>query len=196
MPNAPISVPAKRLAATTVRAVPLDSSTVRPEPEQSRRGTVDRRTALTSALVAGGALLGASALAGCAPEEKADDPQAVRLEAAARAAQADADAARGLAVLDGAVGPQMRLIADQRGQHASALSDELSRYLRTPTSVTPAPTSSPAPAGSVNRQNFAAQLARSAKDAGDAAVAASGYQAALLGSVAAATRVHAEVVLG
>ena len=32
--------------------------------------------------------------------------------------------------------------------------------------------------------------------AGDAAVAASGYQAALLGSVAAATRVHAEVVLG
>ncbi|GIZ99259.1 MULTISPECIES: hypothetical protein [Tsukamurella] len=170
---------------------------MRPEPEQPLRGTVDRRTALTSALLAGGALLGASALAGCAPEEKADDPQATRLEAAALAAQADADAARGLAVLDGAVGPQMRLIADQRSQHATALSDELSRYLRRPTSVSP-PTSSaaPAPGGTLNRQTFAAQLARSAKDAGDAAVAASGYQAALLGSVAAATRVHAEVVLG
>lgn len=170
---------------------------MRSQPPQSPSGTVDRRTALTSALLAGGVLVGGSALAGCTSAgEKADDPQATRLEAAAVAAQADADAARGLAVLDGAVGPQLRLIADQRSQHATALSDELSRYLRRPTSVTAAPSSAAPTGGAGTRQALVAQLAHSAKQAGDAAVAASGYQAALLGSVAAATRVHAEVVLG
>ena len=57
-----------------------------------------------------------------------------------------------------------------------------------------ASTASAAPSP-LTRQSLHAQLTRSAKEAGDAAVAASGYQAALLGSVAAATRVHAEVVL-
>lgn len=160
------------------------------------RSGVDRRTVLTSALVAGGALAGVGALAACTtPEERADDPQAVRLQSAAAQAQADADAARGLAVLDGAAAPQLRTIADQRGQHAAALTDELSRYVQRPTSVTAAPSSTPAPPSPLTRQSLRAQLARSAKAAGDAAVAASGYQAALLGSVAAATRVHAEVVL-
>jgi len=162
---------------------------------QSRPG-IDRRTVLTSTLLAGGALVGAGALAGCTtPEDRADDPQAVRLQAAAAQAQADADAARGLAVLDGAAGPQLRVIADQRGQHASALADELSRYVERTTSVTAAPSSTPTPPSPLTRQSLHAQLVRSAKDAGDAAVAASGYQSALLGSVAAATRVHAEVVL-
>ncbi len=169
-----------------------------PRRDQDRpaRPGIDRRTALTSALLTGGALLGGAALAGCTtPEERADDPQAVRLQAAAARAQADADAARGLAVLDGAAGPQLRLIAEQRTQHAGALADELSRYVERPTSVTAAPSSTPAAPSPLTRANLRAQLARSAKDAGDAAVAASGYQASLLGSVAAATRVHAEVVL-
>ncbi|TWS20253.1 hypothetical protein FK529_09080 [Tsukamurella asaccharolytica] len=119
----------------------------------------------------------------------------MRLQAAAAQAQADAEAARGLSVLDGAAGPQLRIIADQRSRHASALADELSRYVERPTSVTAAPSSTPVAPSPVSRQALHAQLTRSAKDAGDAAVAASGYQAALLGSVAAATRVHAEVVL-
>ncbi|KXO93870.1 hypothetical protein AXK60_05295 [Tsukamurella pseudospumae] len=166
------------------------------QPHRARRG-IDRRTALTSALVTGGALVGGAALAGCTtPEDRADDPQAVRLQAAAARAQADADLARGLAVLDGAAGPQLSLIADQRGQHANALADELSRYVERPTSVTAAPSSTAAAPAPVTRQSLRAQLTRSAREAGDAAVAASGYQAALLGSVAAATRVHAEVVLG
>lgn len=161
-----------------------------------RRG-INRRAALTSALVTGGALVGGTALSGCTtPDDRADDPQAVRLQAAAAQAQADADAARGLAVLDGAAGPQLRVIADQRSQHAAALSDELSRYVQRTTSVTAAPSSTSAAPGPLTRQTLTAQLTRSAKDAGDAAVAASGYQAALLGSVAAAVRVHAEVVLG
>ncbi|BDH56945.1 hypothetical protein [Tsukamurella sp. PLM1] len=163
--------------------------------QRPHRG-IDRRTALTTVLVAGGALAG-GALAGCTtPEDRADDPQAVRLQAAAAQAQDDADAARGLAVLDGAVAPQLRLIADQRIQHAAALSDELSRYVQRTTSVTAAPSSTSATPAPLTRQSLVEQLARSAKAASDAAVAADGYQAALLGSVAAATRVHAEVVLG
>ncbi|WP_019203413.1 hypothetical protein [Tsukamurella sp. 1534] len=157
---------------------------------------VDRRTALTSALVAGGALAGAAALTGCTtPEDRADDPQAQRLQAAAAQAQADAEAARGLAVVDSASGRELQFVAEQRTQHAAALSDELSRYVQRTTSVSPAPSSAPPSGATVSRQSLAAQLARSAKDAGDAAVAANGYQAALLGSVAAAVRVHAEVVL-
>lgn len=158
---------------------------------------INRRTALTSALVTGGALVGGAALAGCTtPEERAADPHAVRLQAAAARAYADADAARGLSVLDGAAGPALQLIADQRAQHAAALSDELSRYVERPTSVAAAPSSSAGAPAQLTKQSLVAQLTRSAKDAGDAAVAASGYQAALLGSVAAAVRVHAEVVLG
>lgn len=183
MSNAAASVPGPAARLAPVIALP------------TRRG-IDRRTALTSVLVAGSALAGGAALAGCTtPADRADDPQAERLQAAAAQAQADADAARGLAVLDGAAGPQLRLIADQRGQHASALADELSRYVQRPISVTAAPSSTPAAPSPLTRASLHDQLTRSARDAGDAAVAASGYQAALLGSVAAATRVHAEVVL-
>lgn len=112
--------------------------------QRPHRG-IDRRTALTTVLVAGGALAAGGALTGCTtPEDRADDPQAVRLQAAAAQAQDDADAARGLAVLDGAAAPQLRLIADQRTQHAAALSDELSRYVQRTTSVTAAPSSTSA----------------------------------------------------
>lgn len=191
MSNAAASVPGR-----AARLAPVIAPSPRRDDDAPSRPGIDRRTALTSVLLAGSALAGGAALAGCTtPDDRADDPQAVRLQAAAAQAQADADAARGLAVLDGAAGPQLRLIADQRGQHASALADELSRYIERPTSVTAAPSSTPAAASPLNRQSLHAQLTRSAKDAGDAAVAASGYQAALLGSVAAATRVHAEVVL-
>lgn len=152
---------------------------------------------LTSVLVTGGALAAGAALTGCATaEERAAHPQAVRLQAAAARANADADAARGLAVVDGAAGPQLKVVADQRAQHAAALSDELARYVERPTSVAAAPSSSAAAQSPLTKEGLVAQLARSAKDAADAAVAASGYQAALLGSVAAAVRVHAEVVLG
>ncbi|GAB3125941.1 hypothetical protein GCM10027289_00960 [Tsukamurella serpentis] len=161
-----------------------------------RRG-IDRRTALTSALLTGGALVGGAALTGCTTaEERAGQPEAIRLQAAVARAHADADAARGLAVLDGGIGRQLQVIAEQRGQHAAALTDELSRYVQRPTSVTAAPSSGSAAPAPVTRESLVAQLTRSAKDAADSAVASSGYQAALLGSVAAAVRVHLEVMLG
>lgn len=166
------------------------------QPSRRTRGHVDRRTALRTAVLATGALAGAAALPGCAtPEDRANDPEAQRLRTAAQQARADSDAARALAVLDGAGAAALRTVADQRAQHATALSDEFSRYVQRTTAIAAAPSSAAANSNQPTKEALIAQLKSSANTAADAAVAASGYQAGLLGSIAAATRVHAEVVL-
>ena len=73
MSNAAASVPGR-----AARLAPVIAPSPRRDDDAPSRPGIDRRTALTSVLLAGGALAGGAALAGCTtPEDRADDPQAV-----------------------------------------------------------------------------------------------------------------------
>ncbi|MFC7753303.1 hypothetical protein [Tsukamurella soli] len=151
--------------------------------------TPSRRRVLALAGLAVGAPL---LLAACDfTPDRSGDPTATTLTTLADQARGDAATATALIATAPDQAAALKLVADQRTAHAKAITDELSRYLEQP-----APTPRPAaPAATPTLAALLDRLNTAAKAAGDAAVAASGYRASLLGAVSAATSTHAQVVL-
>jgi hypothetical protein len=76
--------------------------------------------------------------------------------------------------------------ATERSDHASALSDEIARLTREPTTSTATTTTTSAtPAKAPTADDVVAALKKSADSAGQLAAQMSGYRAGLLGSIAA-----------
>ena len=136
------------------------------------------------------ALLGAAGTA-CGPGgPPAPDP----LEAQLEAARKDSDLASAAAAAAApALAPALRVVADERARHATALVEELARAAGKPTptstpattgspSATPAPASAPPPTS----QDVVKALRTSAERAAKLVPTLSGYRAGLMGSIAAA----------
>ncbi|MDF0531612.1 hypothetical protein P0W64_12225 [Tsukamurella sp. 8F] len=156
------------------------------EPSVPTGRTVTRRAAIAMAGVSLGALTACSFT-----PDRSGDPATKTLTNLADAARADAAAATALIATAPSLATTLRLIAEQRTEHARAITDELSRFLEQPA---PSPSAAPAPA-TRTQAKLVSQLKASARAAGDAAVSSSGFRASLLGAVAAAVTTHAEVLL-
>ena len=152
---------------------------------------ISRRRMLTgaAALVA----LGAAAWACGSPTP----PQPDELEAQLDLAQRDSQLARAAAGAAGAFyAPLLNVVADERADHAKALSTEIARASGATTTQTspPVPTT-PAPAPPPARTDVMAALRESADSAAKLAANLSGYRAGLLGSIAASCAASVTVPL-
>lgn len=151
-------------------------------PPLSRRRLLLRGGQSVLALTALGA-----AVAACG-SDRASEPDP--LEAELAAARSDARLASAAAEAVPAFAPALRVIADERSRHATALIEELARAAGTPTPDPQAadPTTSaepgPPPAPPTVR-DVSEALRRSADSAARLAPTLSGYRAGLLGSIAA-----------
>ncbi len=144
------------------------------------------------ALIRGGqglltlAVLGA-AIPACGSDQ-APEPDPLTAELAA--ARSDAALAAAAAQALPALAPALRVIADERSRHATALVEELARAAGKPTpepgsdSTTATATESP-PAGPPGVREVADALRRSADAAAALVPTLSGYRAGLVGSIAA-----------
>lgn len=161
-------------------------------PQPKSPAVLTRRSALTLAVFGVPSVLGVAAVAGCGIADRSGEPEARTLTTLIGQARADAAIASALAPTVPDRGAALALVASQRTAHADALTGELSRFLDrpAPSAVRSAP---PAPPGTLAQ--LRAALTVSARDAGTAAVAASGAAASLIGAVSAATSAHATVVL-
>jgi hypothetical protein len=135
------------------------------------------------------ALVGAATTA-CGPSKPPEpDPLEAQLQAARRDSELAAAAAKNA---PRAAVPALNEIAAERGRHASALVEELSRAAGKPTptettastSSTPAPSDKPGPPPGV--REVAEALKKSAESATELVPTLSGYRAGLMGSIAAA----------
>ena len=150
---------------------------------------------------AGVALAGVSACGDDGP-----DPQQLTAQALiplARTALADETTARGMTATNPTYSAALTVVADQRGAHARALREEITRLHRdtaaqldTPASgsVTPAPGGGD-PTSTMSVDGLRGQLRASARQARDTAVAHSGYPAGLAGAVSASVTSMIEVQL-
>lgn len=152
-------------------------------------------------MTAGAALVGVSACGDDGP-----DPQQLTAQALiplARTALADETTARGLAATDATYAAALTVVADQRGAHAIALREEITRLHRDTASQLDTPASSTAtsapgggvPTAGMSVDRLREQLRASARQARDTAVAHSGYPAGLAGAVSASVTSMIEVQL-
>ncbi|MEO9328734.1 hypothetical protein [Gordonia aurantiaca] len=162
----------------------------------------DRRTVLRGGLVAGAAFAGVGALGvtGCSTGPSEETLTAERLVPLARAALTDEKSARALAATEPTYSSALRVVADQRAEHARALREEIIRLDQEVAATiddTPAPGSQAAPAepAAPSLVGLRSALEQSAGEARDVAVSLKGYPAGLVGSVAASVRSMREVQL-
>ena len=153
---------------------------------------VSRRRVLIGAAAL--AALGATASACGSPEP----PQPEQLEGQLDLARRDSEMARAAAKAAGPFyAPLLSVVADERANHAKALSAEINRAVggTTTSSTTAAPTT-PAPASPPpTRGEVMAAVRESADSATKLAAELSGYRAGLLGSIAASCTASATVSL-
>lgn len=163
----------------TTSGSPLDSVL-------SRRRVLARGGQGLLALAAFGALVPA-----CGSDQSSGpDP----LESELAAARSDAALATAAAEAAPALAPALRVIADERTRHATALVEELARAAGKPTPAPDSPdataaraSTAPGPAGPPpGVREVAEALRRSADSAATLVPTLSGYRAGLVGSIAAA----------
>jgi hypothetical protein len=183
---------------------PIERSTVR-QP-------VDRRTALRGGLVASVAVAGAGmaglGLTGCDTSPSAETLLAESLVPLVRSALADEGAARALIPVEPGYGAALRVVADQRAQHARALREEIIRLDQDVASTLDRPSASASPSASGSESaapgmppaspslaGLRADLGSASTQARDLALSAGGYASGLTGSIAAAITSMREVQL-
>lgn len=153
------------------------------------------------------------AAAGCERSPGPNEITAQALLPLARAARDDAAAARALAPQLTVYAAALGVVAEQRGQHAQALREEITRLdqdVAAQLDATDATTSGTASASgsasasetagegtneSASLESLTAALTTSARGARDAAISLSGYSAGLAGSVSAAVTTLVKVQL-
>lgn len=156
--------------------------------------------------MAGAAVLVTGAASACATGPSDDEQVAARLVPLAREALADEAAARSLAPRATTYAAALRVVADQRAEHAQRIREEIARLDQTATSTiattaaaTPDRTAPRDPATDTTSiasvSALQEQLRSSARSAADTAVDLSGYPAGLLGSVSASCTTLSEVQL-
>jgi hypothetical protein len=152
---------------------------------------ISRRRVLIGAAAL--AALGATACACGSPKS----PEPDELEAQLELAQRDSQLARAAATAAGAFyAPLLDVVADERGDHAKALSAEIARASGATTTPASPPVPSPSAAATPPaRTDVMAALRESADSAAKLAANLSGYRAGLLGSIAASCTASATVPL-
>ncbi len=162
----------------------------------SGSATVSRRHVIIGAVALA---LAATTAAGCtSPPPKPDiDALVAQFERARADSQMTAAAAT---IAPPPVAAALNTVAAERTAHARALTDEITRVsgAAPPTSTTstsPATSTSAGPIKPPSIQDVVAALKASADSAGQTAAARSGYQAGLLGSIAASCAAAAVVGL-
>jgi hypothetical protein len=152
---------------------------------------ISRRRMLTGAAAL--AALGAAACACGSPKP----PQPDELEAPLDLARRDSQLARAAAKAAGAFyAPLLNVVADERADHAKALSAEIARASGATTTPLSPPVPSTSAAGSPPaRTDVIAALHESADSAAKLAANLSGYRAGLLGSIAASCTASVTVPL-
>ena len=169
-----------------------------------------RRAVLRGGLIALAGGVAAPAVAACDRGPTPDQITAAALAPLADAALADAAAARMLAPQVPEYTNALGVIADQRGEHAQVLVEEITRLddrtaARISTSATPgsaapstsAAASAPTPATPTvsSVAGMRGLLQQSARTSADATVSLSGYPAGLAGAISAAVTSMVEVQL-
>jgi len=124
-------------------------------------------------------------------------PQPDDLEAQLDLARRDSQLARAAATAAGAFyAPLLNVVADERADHAKALSAEIARAAgATTTASSPPVPATPAAASPPAQTDVMAALRESADSAAKLAANLSGYRAGLLGSIAASCTASATVPL-
>ncbi|NDZ93409.1 hypothetical protein G3I13_02355 [Streptomyces sp. SID6673] len=173
-----------------------------------------RRAVLRGGLAVTVGTVAAATVAACDSGPSPEQITAAALVPLADAAFADQASAQSLAPRTPEYANALGVVAEQRGEHAEALREEVARLdeqtagrisvpgAATPSSASPsspqsAPPNSPsAPVPTASTVDaLRAQLARSARTAGDASVNLSGYSAGLAGAVGASVTSMVEVQL-
>ncbi|MGW0035863.1 hypothetical protein [Gordonia sp. NPDC003376] len=164
----------------------------------------NRRTVLRGGLVIGAGVVVAASVSACESGPTPGQTTAEALLPLARSANVDAATARDLAPRVTEYSAALAVVADQRKQHAEALTAEITRLdqdiasrvsetASASASVTPTPT---APTGPATLDDLRTSLTSSATAARQAAISLSGYSSGLAGSVGASTTTLVEVQLG
>jgi hypothetical protein len=149
----------------------------------SARPVVSRRRVLVSAAALSALGLGAAACGKPPPPPDLDDLTA-QLDLAKSDSQLANDAA---ATAKPPLKPALEVVANERSDHARALSDEIARMTGEPaaSSTTSTTTTTSAETAPPTVKDVVAALRKSADSAGQVAAQLSGYRAGLLGSIAA-----------
>ncbi|MFW0796301.1 hypothetical protein AAFP30_20985 [Gordonia sp. CPCC 205515] len=172
-----------------------------------------RRAVLRGGLVITAGTVAASVVAACDRGPTPEQVTAAALVPLADSALADQYAAQQLSPQSAEYSAALGVVATQRGDHARALREEITRLdqetanritdpavasTSASASVAPGATStSPAPAPAPTTVSaLRTQLTASARAAGDAAVSLNGYPAGLAGSIGASVTSMVEVQLG
>lgn len=167
---------------------------------------LSRRTVLRGGLALAGGVAATSLLASCDRGPTPEQITAAALLPLAEAALADQAAAHTLSGQVTDYTRALQVIASQRGEHARALREEITRLdQRTAERIATAgassssePTTSapPTPNGSAaTMADFRQRLTRSARTSGDACVNLNGYAAGLAGAISASVTSMVEVQL-
>lgn len=173
-----------------------------------------RRTVLRGGLVVTAGTVVASAMAACDRGPTPEQNTAAALVPLTNAALADQFAAQQLSTQTPEYSAALGVIAAQRGDHARALREEITRLdqdtaNRINDPAAPSASAAPTAAGTASTSSaptptptpttvsaLRTQLSASARAAGDAAVALNGYPAGLAGSIGASVTSMVEVQLG
>ncbi|MEP9413610.1 hypothetical protein ABLE92_04560 [Gordonia sp. VNQ95] len=173
-----------------------------------------RRTVLRGGVMLGVGVTVVATAAGCDRGPTPGQVTAQALVPLARSALADAAAARALAPQVTDYAAALGVVADQRGQHAQALREEITRLDQdiagqidtvsggaSSTSASssgagPSATSGPAAPSATTLDGLRSALAASAKAARSSAIDLSGYSSGLTGSISASVTTLMEVQLG
>ena len=157
--------------------------------------TITRRRLLATALPASLALTVLGSAAACSPAP----PPAELADLMAQFDRAHSDsqlAGQAATTARPQIAPTLTTVASERAAHARALGDEIARLTgQTPTSTSATTTTSGTPPPAPTVATVVAALRASADSAAALAVTLSGYQAGLLGSIAAACSASYQVAL-
>ena len=168
------------------------------EPSGSTSWRPTRRVFLRSTVVlsAGAAAVVTVAACGDSAEVTAKQKLADQLLPQVASANADATAATAAVATNPDRAAALTVIAQERGTHARALTDEITRLdSGRAESASSSAAPSPSPPAPLTIDQLRAQLTASARSAGDLAVQTQGYVAGLLGSISAGTTTAVAVQL-
>ncbi|AZG44087.1 hypothetical protein [Gordonia insulae] len=171
-----------------------------------------RRAILRAGLTVTAGTIAVTTIGACDTGPSPEQVTAAALVPLADAALADQAAAQSLAPRAPEYAGALGVVAAQRGEHARALREEITRLdeetagrIATPAASTSAPASAapgdasitaPTPAAPTTVPALREQLSSSARAAGDATANLTGYPAGLAGSISASVTSMVEVQLG
>ena len=170
-------------------------------PLKLSRLVLSRRSAIRGALAASAIAATAGSVAACDSGPSAEQLTAEALLPLADAAHADAATALALSVTDSDYAAALKIVADQRTEHATALTEEITRlHQDTAKQIVTTPAKETGDTGGsggtgITVDDFRTRLTESGRAAGKVAVGEDGYVAGLAGAVSASVASIVEVAL-